>query len=362
MPNVYAVIMAGGVGARFWPRSREKNPKQLLDIVGKGTMIQNTVGRIEDLIEPSRILIVANKNLKAAIAKQIPSIPADNIISEPIGRNTAPCIGLASLFIRRRDPDAVMVVLPADHIIHDEEEFKNALRLAIWVAYESRHLITIGIAPKRPETGYGYIQVINEDDGTNPYLARGVFKVKTFAEKPNLPTAQRFLESGDFLWNSGMFIWCVDTIMQEIQKLLPDLFTELTKVEAAIGSNHYEHTLETVYRTIRGVSVDYGIMEKAPHVYVIRGTFGWSDVGSWDEVYRLSGKDEHGNNITGKAFLKNSKNVLIFSPDKFAAVIGLEDVIVINADDAVLVCKLDHSQDVKEIVDYLRRKQMHEYL
>jgi mannose-1-phosphate guanylyltransferase len=362
MPNVYAVIMAGGVGARFWPRSREKNPKQLLSIINKNSMLQNTVARIRDLIEPSNILIVTNKNLKQSVAKQLPTIPTDNIITEPLGRNTAPCIGLAAMFIRRRDPDAVMVVLPSDHIIHDEEEFKRILRLAIWVAYESHSLITIGIEPNRPETGYGYIQVIDEDDGTNPYFEKGVFKVKTFAEKPNLPTAQRFLESGDFLWNSGMFIWPVETILDEIKKLLPDLHSELTKLEPVIGSNQYEATLETVYRIIRSVSIDYGVMEKADHVYVIRGTFGWSDVGSWDEVYRLSGKDENGNSITGKSFLLGTKNTLIHSPNKFVAAIGVDDIIVINSDDAILVCKLGNSQDVKEVVDYLRRKQMYEYL
>ncbi len=362
MPNVYAVIMAGGVGSRFWPRSLEKNPKQLLEIVGKGTLIQNTVRRLTDIIEPSNILIVTNRIQKTIVAKQLPQIPADNIITEPLGRNTAPCIGLASLFIRRRDPDAVMVVLPADHIVQDEEEFKRVLRVAIWVAYESRHLITIGIEPRRPETGYGYIQVINEDDGTNPYFGRGVFKVKTFAEKPNVPTAQRFLESGDFLWNSGVFIWCVNTILEEIQKILPDLYAELMKIEAVIGSKHYEHTLETVYRIIRAISVDYGVMEKAHQVYVIRGDFGWSDVGSWDEVYRLSGKDDQGNSITGRAFLKDTKNALIFSPDKLVAALGIEDVIVINTEDALLVCKLGRSQDVKEVVDYLRRKQMYDYL
>lgn len=362
MPNVYAVIMAGGVGARFWPRSREKNAKQLLEIIGKGTLIQNTVRRLTDMIEPSNILIVTNKIQKPTIIKQIPQITADNIIVEPIGRNTAPCIGLASLFVRRRDPDAVMVALPSDHIIINEDEFKRVLRLAIWVAYESRSLITIGIEPNRPETGYGYIQVIDEDDGSNPYISRGVFKVKTFAEKPNLPTAKRFLESGDFLWNSGIFVWPVETIVDEIRKLLPDLYNELLKIDAVLDNDHYDQTLETVYRIIRGVSVDYGIMEKAKHVYVIRGNFGWSDVGTWDEVYRLSGKDEQGNSLTGRAFLKDTTNSLIYSPNKFVATIGMKDVIIINTDDAVLVCKLGESQDVKEIVDYLRRKQMYEYL
>ena len=362
MPNVYAVIMAGGAGTRFWPRSREKSPKQLLEIVGKGTMLQNTVKRISDLIQPSNILIVTNKLQKGMVAKQLPQIPSTNIIVEPLGRNTAPCIGLAALFIRRMDPEAVMVALPADHIMQNEDKFREVLRLAIWVAYESSSLITIGVQPTRPETGYGYIQVVDEDDGTNPYLMRGVYKVKTFAEKPNVATAHQFLQSGDFLWNSGMFIWRVDAITQEIQRLLPELFGELAKVDATIGTEKFEHAMETSYRIIRGISIDYGVMEKAKSVYVIRGNFGWSDVGSWDEVYRISGRDEGGNSITGRTFSQGTKNTLVYAGNKFVATIGVEDLIVIVTDDSVLVCKQGQSQDVKEVVDYLRRKEMTDFL
>lgn len=362
MPNVYAVIMAGGFGTRFWPRSREKTPKQLLEIVNKGTMIQNTVKRISDLIDPKNILVVTNKMQKQVIATQLPNVPADNIIVEPLGRNTAPCIGLAGLFIRRFDPEAVMVVLPADHIMHDEEEFRRVLRLASWVAYESGKLITVGIQPTRPETGYGYIQVVDENDGKNPYFERGVYKVKTFAEKPNVETAQKFLESGDFLWNSGMFIWRVDSIMREIQTHLPELYSELLKIDEGIESPKFDNIVETVYRTIRSISIDYGVMEKAREVYVIKGNFGWSDVGSWDEVFRISGKDENGNSVSGQTFLQNTKNTYIHANGQFVATVGVEDLIIITTDDAVLVCKQGHSQDVKEIVDYLRRKQKIDFL
>ncbi len=362
MPNVYAVIMAGGVGARFWPRSREKSPKQLLEIFGKNSMIIDTVKRLDTIIEPKNILIVTNKIQKPLITKQLPNIPIDNIIVEPFGRNTAPCIGLAALFLRRYDPEAIMVTLPADHMIQDVDEFLRVLRLAIWVAYESGKLITIGIQPTRPETGYGYIQINDTDDESNPYFTRGIYKVKTFAEKPNEETAKMFLKTGEFLWNSGMFIWRVDTILNEIQKLLPEMYKELTNIDSTIGTNKFDATLETAYKMIRGISIDYGVMEKAQEVFVIKGIFGWSDVGSWDEVYRLSGKDENGNSITGKVMMNNSKNALIHSPDKFTAVIGMEDVIIINTDDALLVCKLGKSQDVKEVVDYLKRKQIDQYL
>ncbi|MBI4548161.1 MAG: mannose-1-phosphate guanylyltransferase [Ignavibacteriae bacterium] len=362
MPNVYAVIMAGGIGSRFWPRSRERSPKQLLEIFNKGTMIQHTVKRIADLIESQNILIVTNKMQKPMVAKQLPHIPSENIIIEPLSRNTAPCIELAALFIRRMDPEAVMVVLPSDHIMENEEELRRILRLATWVAYESGKLITVGIQPTRPETGYGYIQVIDEDSGTNPYFERGVYTVKTFAEKPNLATAQQFLQSGDFLWNSGMFIWRVDAIMKEIERLLPELHGEFMKVADAIGSDAYDHAVETAYRIIRSISIDYGVMEKTKDVYVIKGNFGWSDVGSWDEVYRISGKDEHGNSVTGKTYLHNTKNTLIHSGNTFVAAVGVENLIIITTDDAVLVCKQGQSQDVKEVVDYLRRKQMADFL
>ncbi len=362
MPNVYAVIMAGGVGSRFWPRSREKAPKQLLEIIGRGTMIQNTVKRVSNLIDAKNIIIVTNKIQKQIVVKQLPQIPAENIITEPIGRNTAPCIGLAALFIRRMDPEAVMVVLPSDHIMQDEEEFRRVLRLAIWVSYESNKLITVGIQPTRPETGYGYIQVVDEVDSSNPYFERGVYRVKTFAEKPNFATAQQFMKSGDFVWNSGMFIWRVDAILREIERLLPELYAELTKIDEAIGDEKFDQVVETAYRIIRGISIDYGVMEKAKDVYVIKGNFGWSDVGSWDEVSRISGKDEHGNSVTGKAFLHDSKNTMVYAGDKFVATVGVDDLIIITTDDAVLVCKQGQSQDVKEIVDYLRRKQMNDFL
>ena len=362
MPNVYAVIMAGGVGTRFWPRSREKSPKQLLEVVGKGTMIQNTVKRISPLVEPRNILIVTNKVQKPMVARQLPQIPAGNIIVEPLGRNTAPCIGLAGLFIRRADPRAVMVVLPSDHIMADEQEFGRVLDLAVRVADESGKLITLGIHPTRPETGYGYIQVVDEDDGSNPYFSSGVYKVKTFAEKPNAATAEQFIKSGDFLWNSGMFIWRVDAIMAEIQRELPEMYQELLKIEGAIDDAKYDHILETAYRMIRNISIDYGVMEKAREVYVIRGDFGWSDVGSWDEVCRISGKDEHGNTVTGRALLQDTRNTLVHAGDKFVATIGVEGLIVIASDNAVLVCRQGESQEVKEVVDYLRRKQMGDFL
>ena len=204
--------------------------------------------------------------------------------------------------------------------------------------------------------------MFNEHGPHNPYSSKGVYKVKTFAEKPSLQTAERFLASGDFLWNSGMFVWKVDAILREIRRCLPDLYKELMKIDGLIGTPAYNATLETVYGIIRGISIDYGVMEKAEEVYVIRGQFGWSDIGSWDEVYRMSGKDDHGNSITGTVIQKDMTNSYVYSPNKIVATIGVSDLIIINTDDALLICKRGQSQDVKEISDYLRRKQMTEYL
>ena len=364
MTNVFPVIMAGGVGTRFWPRSREKTPKQLLEIIGKGTLIQNTVKRVEHFADVRNIFVVTNKTQKALTAKQLEPlhISHDKILLEPVGRNTAACIGLAALHIQKINPKGVMVVLPSDHLIQDVPEYERVIRLAVEIAQESGSLITIGIKPTYPETGYGYIQMFNEDGKNNPFFSRGVYKVKTFAEKPNLQTAERFLASGDFLWNSGQFVWRVDVILKKLEMFLPDLCSELKKIDKTIGTPQYNATLEMVYGLIRGISIDYGVMEKADDVYIIPANFGWSDIGSWDEVFKMSGKDEHGNSITGTVISRDTKNSYIFSHGRVIATIGVEDLIIVDTDDALLICKRGRSQEVKEIADHLKRKQMNEYL
>jgi len=353
--NVYCVIMAGGVGSRFWPRSREKSPKQLLKIFGERTMLQGTLSRIEHIIPPKNVLVITNKIQKPLIEEQLPNVPKENIIAEPFGKNTAPCIGLAAIMLHQFDPGAVMVILPADHLIKDEEEFLRVIKVATEVAHESGKLITIGIHPTHPETGFGYIQYHENNDERNPYFERGVYRVKTFAEKPNLETAKIFLASGDFLWNSGMFVWRVDAILREFKEHLPEIYFELTKIESLIGDKNFPVVLENVYKMMRGVSIDYGVMEKASDVFVLRGNFGWSDVGSWDEVTRLSPSDSDGNTVKGKVFLRKVKNSFVDAQNKFIALVGMEDVIVIDTKDALLICKKNESQDVKEVVEFLRR-------
>jgi mannose-1-phosphate guanylyltransferase len=346
--KLYAVIMAGGIGSRFWPRSKEKTPKQLLKIIGENTMIQDTVSRLKGIVEECNIFVITNKIQKKAIIKQLPQLPVENIIEEPFGRNTAACIGFASIMIEQRAKDAVTVVLPADHIINEVEQFHDAVKKAAAFAYELKGLVTLGIKPSRPETGYGYIQV-DENEHKDE-----IFKVLSFAEKPNYATAVRFLESGDFFWNSGMFIWRVDAILDEIKLYMPDLYEGLEKIKKEINTKKFESTLSTEYGLLRNISIDYGIMEKSQNVHLIKGEFSWSDVGSWEEVYQLTPKNDDGNAFVGNVFTEMTADSYVYSPDKFAAVIGVENLIVINTPDALLVCRRDQAQEVKKIVDYLK--------
>ena len=354
--KLYAVIMAGGVGARFWPRSKKKTPKQLLKIFGERTMIQDTVARISELVPINNILIVTNTEQREGILNQLPQLPAENIIIEPFGRNTAACIGLASVLIQSSDPDAITFVLPADHVIQDTKEYINTLNTAANFADKKSALITIGIEPKRPETGYGYIQV---DDRA---VEMNVCKVYTFAEKPNYSTAVRFIDSGDFYWNSGMFIWKVETILDEIKQHMPDLYDGLNLIKDKIGTPEYENILKNVYGQLRNISIDYGIMEKSDKVYLVKGNFSWSDVGSWEAVYQLGEKDEEGNIKVGSTYLDMVHDSYIYSPEKFTAVIGLDNVVVINNEDALLVCRMDKSQDVKKVIDYLKLNKLNDHI
>jgi len=349
--ELYAVIMAGGVGSRFWPRSRGKKPKQLIRIFGENTMIQDTVKRLEGLVANERILVITNKIQKLRIKEQLPQIPPENIIDEPFGKNTAACIGLASVIINSKCKDAVTLVLPSDHLIKDVEEFQNNLKIAAEFAYQHKGLVTIGIKPTRPETGYGYIQFNDEQAG------KQIHKVLTFAEKPNLETANRFVEAGDFLWNSGMFIWRVDTILKEIKKYLPDLYYGLDEIKESIGTPDFEKVLTNVYGQLKSISIDYGVMENSSNVYITKSTFDWNDVGSWEAVYELSEKDMDSNAHFGDVYTIKTTGSYIYSPQKFTAVIGLENTVVINTSDALLICSRDNVQDVKLVVDYLKMNQ-----
>lgn len=354
--ELVAVIMAGGVGARFWPKSRAEEPKQLLNLFSERSMIQNTVDRMEGLVKNNNIYVITNKIQKPQIVEQLKEIPAENVIEEPFGKNTAAAIGLASLIVDSKHKDAVTIILPADHLIKDKDEFQRIIREASEYANSTDALVTIGINPTRPDTGYGYIQI--DDNGENDSL----HKVLRFAEKPNLDTAKRFLESGDFFWNSGMFIWRTDVILNEIKTYMLDLNDGLETIRAALGKDNYDEVLTKVYGLLRSISIDYGIMENSKIVKLIKGKFDWSDVGSWDAVYHLLEKDDNKNAGKGDVYLGNSEGTYVNSSNKFTAVIGVKDLIVINTDDATLVCHRDYAQDVKLVVDYLKMNKKEELL
>jgi mannose-1-phosphate guanylyltransferase len=377
--------MAGGVGSRFWPESRSKKPKQLLDVITPGTsLIQATVARTLLFADIADTLIVTNEAQREELQRQLPDLPKANIISEPMGRNTAPCIALGARMIRERsivgdagDEESVMIVLPADHVIRNDHEFARLMKLAARLAHETRGLITVGIHPTRAETGFGYIQLDDEHLPSQKELPtfsefelRDIFCVKRFAEKPDIATARRFVESGDFLWNSGMFVWRVDAIEQALRQYTPEIMEQMDSLPHH-SSTDFDARLREVYSTVRGVSIDYGVMEPASaigqnaKVYVLRaGALGWSDVGSWDEVYRLSEKDLENNVLIGSHVVaRNSRGCLVISRnDQLVLTYGLTDAIVINTGDAILITRRDQSQNIREVVDYLKRRQMTEFL
>lgn len=356
---MYAVIMAGGVGTRFWPRSRFKRPKQFLKILDERTMIEATYDRLKNLIPEDQIYVVTTENQSNQVKEQLAALRSDNLIIEPKGKNTAPCIGLAAIILKQRDPGAVMAVLPADHRIQKEREFQRVLTAAGILASKKDCLVTIGIQPTYPSIGYGYIQVNGKVDDIDE---TPVYKVKTFAEKPDFVTAERFIQSGDFLWNSGMFVWKAQTILAEIEESLPELFDGLMEIEKYLPTKKRDEVIQKVFCQIKSISIDYGVMEQSQNVFVLKGDFDWNDVGSWDEVYKISAKDENDNVLIGNHFTRDTTGCFIDAPNRFIAALGVDDLIIVETSDALLVCRRDMAQNVKDLVDAMKRKDLDQYL
>ncbi|MGK7369593.1 MAG: mannose-1-phosphate guanylyltransferase [Candidatus Halalkalibacterium sp. M3_1C_030] len=360
---LHAVIMAGGSGTRFWPRSTKEKPKQFLKIFGDQTMLQDTVERISPVIPAERVWVITNERYIQLVKDQLPNVPDSNIIGEPVARNTAPCVASAATLLQEKDPEATMVVLPADHSITNPEKFISILETAAAKANQDDALITIGIRPDRPETGYGYIEFDKKSDET--IKGNEVKKVVQFREKPDIKTARQFIYSGNFLWNSGMFVWKASTITGQFRKHLPKVYEQMDKLEPAVGTDRQEEAVNSFYQNCPSISIDYGIMEKAETVYVVPGEFGWNDVGSWRAVYDLREKDEQGNVIqSDTAILESSENNLVHSENKkLIALVGVENLAVVETENAILVCNLDQSQGVKQIVEALKsKKDLEKYL
>lgn len=352
-----ALIMAGGRGERFWPRSRKDRPKQFLSLTNDGkTMIQLTVERILPLVDMEDIYIATNKAYMPLVTEQLPGIPKENILCEPVGRNTAPCIGLGAMHISKKYPDSVMLVLPSDHLIKDGEGFRNVIKEACSVAEQGDNLVTIGITPNYPETGYGYIKFIKAEKKGNSH------KVDRFVEKPSLDVAKEYLKTGEYLWNSGMFIWKVSTVLDKFKDFLPDTYNGLLKIGDSIGTADQDTVLSEVFPSLESISVDYGIMEKAESIYTIPGDFGWDDVGSWLAVERIGEQDEKGNISDGNVVNIGSENCIIQAQDKLIAAVGLKDIVIVDTQDATLVCDRESTADIKKVLEELRQAGRDKYL
>lgn len=345
--------MAGGIGSRFWPVSTSKLPKQFHDILGTGeTLIQQTFRRLLKITQANNIYVVTHKSYQSLVAEQLPDIPIENIILEPARRNTAPCITYAAYRILKNDPKGIMLIAPSDHLVSNEDEFTRVATLALEEAANHNRLYTLGIKPHRPDTGYGYIQFINQEDAPEDEVK----KVKTFTEKPDLELAKQFLESGDFIWNSGLFIWSVQFFLQEIGNYLPDLKASFDQGKQLMGTEKEKAFLEKIYPACENESIDYGLMEKSSEVYVIPADFGWSDLGTWGSLYEHLDVDENQNAVVAKKLLMyDSKNNLIRVPkDKLAVIEGLEGYIVVDEKDSLLICKMENEQLIKAFVNEVK--------
>ncbi|HRU96817.1 MAG TPA: mannose-1-phosphate guanylyltransferase [Ruminococcus sp.] len=348
-----AVIMAGGRGERFWPKSRNNRPKQFLSLTSDGeTMIQKTVKRLLLLVDMEDIYIVTNAAYTELVLDQLPDLPKENILAEPCARNTAPCIAFAASVIKQKYDDAVMLVLPSDHLIGYEDIYINTLKKAIRAAEQGKNLVTIGITPTYPETGYGYINFGKECGDT--------YEVERFVEKPDLPTAKEYLASGKYLWNSGMFVWKVSSILADMKEFMPDIYDGAVRIGEAFNTPGFEDVLVKEFYAFRSESVDFGIMEKADNIYTIPGSFGWDDVGSWLAVERINETDDDKNYIEGDVISIGSERTTICGGKRLVAAVGLEDIIIVDTDDAVLVCSKNSTQDVKKVIAQLKEAKREE--
>ncbi|MGH9712487.1 MAG: mannose-1-phosphate guanylyltransferase [Candidatus Acidiferrales bacterium] len=358
---VCAVLLAGGRGTRFWPRSRMRTPKQLLNITGNKTMLRETADRLVPIFGHRNFWAVTNVEQVAAVRRELRGVPASHILAEPVGRNTAAAIGLAAIHLAREHGDALMAVLPADSYVRDTARYRSLVRAALEQARGAGNLVVLGVQPTRPETGYGYIE-----RGALCAHPRGVtaYEVKRFTEKPNLPLARKYVSSGKYLWNAGMFFWRVSAFLENLQRFLPATHHALIELSRAIGTRKYESALRRIYLRLENISVDFAVMEPATrisgprHVSVIPAKVGWSDIGSWAAVYELLASKPGENVSAGPSFMLDTEGNYFWSPKKFIAAIGVRDLVLVETDDAILLCSRERSQGVGKIVKWLEQKRI----
>lgn len=355
--KITALILAGGKGERFWPRSRTSQPKQFLSLTEDGkTMIQLTVERILPLVALEDIYIVTNLEYSSIVCNQLPTLPPENILCEPVGRNTAPCIGLGAMYLSLKYEEAIMLVLPADHMIRYQSIFLSTLREACETAQKGENLVTIGITPNYPETGYGYIKFHPEQTLDHAYV------VERFVEKPNVELAKEYISTNEYLWNSGMFIWKLSTILNNMQKYMPDTYAGLIRIRDNLHTPEENEILEKEFRKFASESIDCGILEKAEHIYILPGSFGWDDVGSWLAVERIRKSNELGNVVSGNIITIDTKNCIIEGTRKLIATVGMEDTIVVDTEDATLICNKNSTGDIKKVLENLKICNRNEYI
>ena len=353
----YGLILAGGRGTRFWPRSRKRSAKQVLNVVGERSLIQSTVDRLTPVIAPERLWVLTNDHLRDTIIKQLPEVPKNQILAEPMQRNTAPAIGLAAQILHQQDPEAVMGVFPSDHVIGNVPKYRAVLKAAFKSAGQ-RHLVVVGIQPRWAETGYGYVEFPRgcEAGGSEPLL------VRKFHEKPELPKAKRYVKAGNYYWNSGMFFWRTDVLLEQLRQHLPRTATVLASLPA-FSSRTFGARLKAAFPLCDNISIDYAVLEKAAGVHGIAAAdFGWNDVGSWNAVYELLERDEHGNSIALESIVLDSQNNFVDARGKTVALIGVRDLIVVDTPDALLITARDRAQQVGDIVKVLEKLERHDLL
>ncbi len=357
----HAIILAGGRGTRFWPRSRAHMPKQLLNIVGERSMLQQTVVRLRPEFPGSRIWVVTNADQGAVVRRQLPALSPSHLVAEPVGRNTAAAIGLAAVHLVRQRGDALMAVLPADHYIGQPARFLQVVRAALEVAARPGTLVVLGILPTRPETGYGYIERARPAARVRGFLT---YAVRRFTEKPELARARRYVASGRYAWNAGMFFWRVSTFLENLRKFLPATYKALMRLADDVGTPRYTRSLHRIYPQLESISVDYAIMEPATRqpqhsVFMLPAKVGWSDIGSWAAVYELLARKAGENVSAGRFVALDAHGNFFWSPKKFAAAIGVRDLVVVETEDALLLCPRERAQDVGKVVKWLEQRRQY---
>lgn len=356
---MYAAIIAGGSGTRLWPRSRQNKPKQFQSLYSGNTLLQETVKRLEPLVERDNIYVIANQSHEEIVREQLGWLPEGNYVGEPMGKDTAPAVGVIATLIAHKDPDAVILITPADHVILKEKLFRRHLEVAEQIAKEGPNVVTIGIKPTCAETGYGYIQMKEAHRSVDDI---DIYEVMSFKEKPDLKTAEEYVSSWHYVWNSGMFIWSAKTIMNLYREYAPEIYKLLMRYDAAIGTPNEAKVFEEIYDEFPRISVDYAILEHAKDIFVIPASIGWNDLGSWASLHDIMEQDEDGNAVVGNYVGVDTHNCLIYSKNRLIATVGLDNMIIVDGGDVLLVLPKGRSQDIKPLLEELKKQDKTEYL